>query len=205
MSTTTRAEASRQNGSKSHGPTTEEGKAKSSRNGIKHGLFASLGAPIDEREAEMSTDFQAALMSEYAPQTVEQLKLVVTIVKCECRLLRISTLESSIYAVKPNDEEDQNLFYSRLVTTLTKVTRIEKNILQTLRETKEELDELRANSLPEVVSKAPSPEFGKFQNEPKPTRDAVPRTASTSDPEELKIGYPTKVYKNLQKRSSELL
>jgi hypothetical protein len=204
MSTTTRAEASRLNGSKSHGPITETGKSRSSRNAVKHGLFAGLDAPLDPGEAEVSKDFLSALIGNYSPQTPEQLNLVMKIVKCECRLLKIGALESSIYAVQPSDEEDKNLFYSRLVTTLTKVTRIERSVLQTLRETKEQLQELKAGSLPEIASTPPSPKIEKFQNEPKPFRQNVPQPAPTPSSARLEIGYPSKLHKKLQKRTPAL-
>jgi hypothetical protein len=195
MSVTTRAEASRLNGSKSQGPTTEAGKSQSSRNAVKHGLFARLDAPLDPGEAEISKDFLAALITNYSPQTPEQLNLVMKIVKCECRLLKIGALESSIYAVEPTEEEDKNLFYSRLVTTLTKVSRIEKNVLQTLRETKEGLRELQANSVP------PAPQIETFQNEPEPVRQTNPTPAPHLASTELGTGYPTKLYKKMQTRT----
>ena len=63
MPTLTRAEAARINGSKSHGPVTPEGKAKSSRNAVRHGMtLQSLLLTTENREAA------ACLIDEYTGQ-----------------------------------------------------------------------------------------------------------------------------------------
>ena len=65
VTSTARAEASRANGRRSHGPTTPEGKARSRRNGCKEGLTGTgivlppdAEAEVERREAEFARDFR---------------------------------------------------------------------------------------------------------------------------------------------------
>jgi hypothetical protein len=58
-----RAQASRINGAKSRGPTTPEGKARSSQNALKHGLCAERFAVVGDEDAQAF----AALEGELAP------------------------------------------------------------------------------------------------------------------------------------------
>jgi hypothetical protein len=65
-----RAEASRRNGARSRGPKTPEGKARSARNALKHGLRSEKYAVLpDEDRAEFAA-LEAALADELAPQGV---------------------------------------------------------------------------------------------------------------------------------------
>ena len=71
-------EAARINGSKSHGPITPDGKAKSSRNALRHGLTASdLALSNEDAEAfnNVLADYTAEYLSEGPTKTnlVEQI------------------------------------------------------------------------------------------------------------------------------------
>ena len=64
----TREESSRINGAKSHGPTSEEGKQRSARNRISHGLTGnSIVLPGESQE--LFDELTAEYMDEYKPQT----------------------------------------------------------------------------------------------------------------------------------------
>ena len=58
MATEKQKKANRENAKKSTGPRTEEGKARSSQNGIKHGLLARDAVMADEDPAEYDRQFQ---------------------------------------------------------------------------------------------------------------------------------------------------
>jgi hypothetical protein len=62
-----RAEASRRNGAKSRGPRTPEGKERSSRNALKHGLRAQKHVVLPQEDGAEFARFQAALLEELAP------------------------------------------------------------------------------------------------------------------------------------------
>ena len=68
-------EASRRNGARSRGPVTEEGKARASRNALKHGLTAMHHLVLeDEAPAELE-EMTARLMAEVAPMSEIEARL----------------------------------------------------------------------------------------------------------------------------------
>ena len=67
-----RAEASRKNGARSRGPKTPEGKARSARNALKHGLRAQKYVVLPDEDATEFAALEAALIDELAPQGILQ-------------------------------------------------------------------------------------------------------------------------------------
>jgi len=67
-SSSARAEASRRNGARSRGPTTPEGKARSARNALKHGLRAQTFLVVGDEDPEGFEALEAALAAELAPK-----------------------------------------------------------------------------------------------------------------------------------------
>jgi len=91
----TRAEASRINGAKSKGPKTEEGKRRSSRNAIKHGLaspFILLPQECPDQFHRLSGEY----FRHFQPQNEVERDLVYEAVSCMWRILRIQSAESSL-------------------------------------------------------------------------------------------------------------
>ena len=93
-----RLEANRANAQHSTGPTTPEGKAKSSMNAVKTGLTG--------QTVLLSTDDAVAYrqhldrhFKQYAPANEEEHTLVQSIADTEWRLLRIAPLEAGLYAI----------------------------------------------------------------------------------------------------------
>ena len=96
MSSTRKSETARTNGAQSHGPSTPEGRAKSSRNSLRHGLRArSLLLPN-----ESPHEFQLLLddyLAQFQPEGPIENELVQTMVIARWRLKRILEIESNLF------------------------------------------------------------------------------------------------------------
>jgi hypothetical protein len=88
-----RAVASRANGARSRGPRTAEGKARASRNALKHGMCAKkfLLLPYDSR-AEFAA-LESALLEELRPQGPLETLLARRLIAAAWRLARADRLE----------------------------------------------------------------------------------------------------------------
>ncbi len=95
MSTESQRKANRQNAKKSTGPRTEEGKARSSQNGLKHGLLARDAVMADEDPAEYDRQFQL-LEENIFPKNAIEFALVRQIADAEWRLRRITRIEAGL-------------------------------------------------------------------------------------------------------------
>jgi hypothetical protein len=88
-----RAEASRRNGARSRGPKTPEGKARSSRNALKHGMRAEKHVVLPDEDA---AEFKS-LTDELAPEDALQSILVGRIARAAWRLERAERLEVELF------------------------------------------------------------------------------------------------------------
>ena len=100
-----RAKIARENGAKSQGPTSEEGKAKSSRNGIKTGEFAEkLAAFVPPDSAVLCNEQRQAyfnlvdqLTQIYAPINQESMNLVRQIAIARWQIERLHTATNNVW------------------------------------------------------------------------------------------------------------
>jgi hypothetical protein len=93
-----RAEASRRNGAKSRGPKTPEGKARSARNALKHGLRAEKFVVLGDEDLDEFDALEAALMAELSPEGALQTVLARRIVAATWRLERAERMEAELVA-----------------------------------------------------------------------------------------------------------
>ena len=95
MSTIAQQDASRQNGAKSTGPTTEEGKARSARNATKHGL---TGGPVvlPHESQELYDNLKQCLGKTYRAMSPAEWNLIDEMAAARWRLSRIETMETAI-------------------------------------------------------------------------------------------------------------
>jgi hypothetical protein len=101
-----RAEASRRNGAKSRGPRTPEGKARSARNALKHGLRAEKYVVLPEEDAVEFAALEAALAEELAPRGALQGILVGRIARAAWRLERAERIEVELFAERLRSVRD---------------------------------------------------------------------------------------------------
>ena len=95
MATDAQRKANRQNAKKSTGPRTEEGKARSSQNGLKHGLLARDAVMADEDPVEYDRQLQL-LEENIFPKNAIEFALVRQIADAEWRLRRLSRIEAGL-------------------------------------------------------------------------------------------------------------
>jgi hypothetical protein len=105
MSTESQIEASRINGSKSHGPTTPEGKLASSRNATRHGMLSGtivLKCESTDRFLELVN----TLLEEFQPQTPFEESLIENMAIARWRQMRIHGMEKAgiDYEMRRQDE-----------------------------------------------------------------------------------------------------
>jgi hypothetical protein len=98
MSTAAQLAANRANAELSTGPTSPEGKAKSSLNAVKTGLTGRT-VLLPGEDAAIYQAHVASFFARCQPATEEERNLVQSLADTEWRLLRIPSLEMSIYAV----------------------------------------------------------------------------------------------------------
>jgi hypothetical protein len=92
-------EANRRNAAKSTGPQTEEGKQRSRRNAIRHGLTAKtvIGALED---AEDYKAFEAAITADYDAQSAVERELVLRLASLLWRLRRATSMETGLLEIQ---------------------------------------------------------------------------------------------------------
>jgi hypothetical protein len=95
-----RAEASRRNGAKSRGPRTSDGKARSSKNALKHGLRAQKHVVLPQEDAAEFAALERALLAELAPVGALQIVLAQRFAAAAWRLARADRMEAEVLEVR---------------------------------------------------------------------------------------------------------
>jgi hypothetical protein len=96
MSSLRKIEANRRNAQLSTGPVTEEGKLKSRRNALRHGLTAET--VIDALEdAEDYAAFELAVTADYDARSAVERELVLRLASSLWRLRRVTAIEAGLF------------------------------------------------------------------------------------------------------------
>ena len=92
-----RSETARANGAKSRGPITAEGKEKSSRNAIKHGLTAGNGnILLDCEDPAQFDEVLDKLLGIHEPATPAEIDILEEMVAARWRIRRMMTIETGL-------------------------------------------------------------------------------------------------------------
>ncbi|MCS6780848.1 MAG: hypothetical protein NZ555_14235, partial [Geminicoccaceae bacterium] len=97
-------EAARRNGAKSRGPITAEGKARASKNAIRHGLWGSVHLVTPGEDAAALEALRAAFAKDYAPKGVLAACLADRLALTFWKLLRCDRLEVQLATMAPRPQ-----------------------------------------------------------------------------------------------------
>src|SRR5438477_7554020 len=92
-------EANRRNARQSTGPITEEGRSRSRRNAVRHGLTAETVISALE-DAEDYKAFEAAIIADYDAQSAVERELVLRLASVLWRLRRATTIETGLFEIQ---------------------------------------------------------------------------------------------------------
>jgi hypothetical protein len=96
MTSLKQIEANRRNALKSTGPTTIEGKERSSRNAVRHGLTAETVIAALEN-AEDYQAFEAAVIADYDAESAVEREMVLRLASVLWRLRRATGIETALF------------------------------------------------------------------------------------------------------------
>src|SRR5436305_8489240 len=99
MTTFKQIEANRRNAHRSTGPTTEDGKLRSRRNAVRHGLTAETVISALE-DAEDYKAFEAAVINDYDAQSAVERELVLRLASLLWRIRRATTMETGLFDIQ---------------------------------------------------------------------------------------------------------
>ena len=99
MTTEKQIAANRENAKKSTGPRTLNGKRKSRRNAVRHGLTAETVIDVLEEAADYEA-LAAAINADFRPATNFELQLIARLISLLWRLRRATAIESGLLALE---------------------------------------------------------------------------------------------------------
>jgi len=95
-------EAARRNGARSRGPVTPEGKARSSRNALKHGLAALHHFVLEDEAPTELEELTTRLMAECSPETEIEARLVKRMAIAFWKSERAERIEVALFDAAPS-------------------------------------------------------------------------------------------------------
>ncbi len=118
MATAKQAAANRRNAARSTGPRTKPGKARSSRNALKHGLSAEQVVMFDEDPAAFEA-LRSDLFEHYQPTDPVAEHLVEQVAASIWRLRRVPEIEAGIFEYRYYHRQQDRIRMSQLVVMTT--------------------------------------------------------------------------------------
>src|SRR5881392_146055 len=99
MTTFKQIEANRRNARRSTGPVSTDGKLRSRRNAVRHGLTAETVIGTLE-DAEDYKAFEATVIADYDAQSAVERELVLRLASLLWRLRRATTMETGLFKIQ---------------------------------------------------------------------------------------------------------
>ena len=119
MSSQIKSESARINGAKSKGPVTPEGRARSSRNSLRHGLSSAVVVLPHEDRAQFES-LRDSYMESFQPADQPQHDLIETMAAARWRLNRLVEIEAKLF------EKEMVLRDDDIEKELSNMTEVEK-------------------------------------------------------------------------------
>jgi hypothetical protein len=187
--TPSRAEASRINGGKSHGPKTEGGRRAASLNAVKHGLSAETVVLPNESQEEYQAELHDYLQH-FAPANKPETDLVLQLASAQWRLARYTAVEMSLFDIQMEksrkyiDKEWKNIDESRRVALAFQALSGAHSPLALLNRYQARLHHEYQRILKALLQlqAARRTDEAKLQNEPKPLAEAAPESIEPMPP-----------------------
>ncbi len=146
MTSLRQIEANRRNANKSTGPTTEEGKLRSRRNAVRHGLCAETVVEIVE-DIDDYRGFEAAIIADFDARTAVERELVLRLASLLWRLRRTTAIETDLLRIQAEILRDRRLgrFPERLSNVSPLILGVSACNIQNVDETKDNSLEAAGN------------------------------------------------------------
>ena len=109
----TRADVARENGAKSHGPVTPEGKARAAQNSYKHGLTASTVVFPDVESTDQYIESHQRLIATWKPVNPVEEDLVEEMAVCKWQERRMWGIETDTFDIQIQIQANE---YKRMCT-----------------------------------------------------------------------------------------
>jgi hypothetical protein len=159
-------EASRRNGARSRGPDTDAGKARSARNGTRHGLRGGPFALLPGEDPDEFVELHAAVTSDWGPRDAYERRWIMELVTSMWRQDRLRGLELAVLDTAAQESPPSEASVRKLGTFARYGARIVKDIgralqaLRTLRKRPDAwLDELQDDTCEPGAADAPKRNF----------------------------------------------
>ena len=182
------AAASRANGARSHGPTTEAGKAASARNRTTHGLRVGEFCLLPGEDGEELALLERAVDADWHPRDAFERHWAGELVAAMWRQQRLRRLELKALATADAEEAISEASLKRLQTLGRYGARLDADIGRALRALRV-LKNRAANDLAESPQRTREPEPAAMTA--RPAHRSTPPTPRTFEPERTPTAIPT--------------
>ena len=180
-----KSETNRANAQYSTGPKTEEGKKRSSKNALRHGLTSNDVTLMNEKQEDYEAHLQSFL-DEYHPQGATESHLVKMLADTAWRQIRVSVFEADLMVFSPTAFDEFEMQHKALANLSIHGQRLARQFERTMKELHDLQKIRKANEKTEsgfVFTEPPSP--AKIEPIPTPAgfvfATAAPNTGADRD------------------------